>query len=775
MLAPRGRTLGQRDAIERITGEPVSTSGLRFLELSDDLLVVGDAQRGVIWANSAWERKLGIRREHILGEGYAELIHPDEVAETRRVWRVAAKGDGPADFRTRLRTAEGNYRWFLWSPIFDAEHGLVYGVGKDITELEESQRELEESQRLLAEAQKVSHLGSWEWRPGSGEVFWSEELYRIFEVDPEGFEPTYEAYFALVHPDDRERVQKTIEQLRESGEPASFDHRVQLSGGRDRIVLCRARSEPGDDERIAGTCQDITEIKLSQEELARTVSLHRGTLEATGDGILVVDKEGQIVSLNHKFLEIWRLPEDVMAEGDDAAAVAIAAEQLRDPEGFRARVEELYERSELEAYDVLEFKDGRVVERYCRPQLQDGEIVGRVWSFRDVSDRLRSEREKLDLETRLQQSQRLESLGRLAGGIAHDFNNHLVAIRNYAALAGEELEEGSTARVDLDEVVRAADRAAALTRELLAFSRREEVEPRPLDLNAVVRDAERMLRQTIGDAVELKLALSSELPAVEADPSRVERVLMNLVGNARDAMPDGGTVVVSTASENSEGASEDELSGHLVRITVRDTGTGMTEDVARRALEPFFTTKPRGGGTGLGLATVYGIVNQAGGAMAIDSVAGAGTTITIDFPASAKPPEAAPAPPQPVVAPAGRGTVVVVEDEPPVRRLTARILRDAGFQTLEAAHGEEALEVLEHADPGELRLLLTDLVMPRMSGRELAERVHADHPALPVLIMSGYTDDVIARYGAQSGDASFLSKPFSRDSLLAAVGEVTRV
>jgi two-component system cell cycle sensor histidine kinase/response regulator CckA len=213
----------------------------------------------------------------------------------------------------------------------------------------------------------------------------------------------------------------------------------------------------------------------------------------------------------------------------------------------------------------------------------------------------------------------------------------------------------------------------------------------------------------------------------------------------------------------------------VVRLVVLDAGTGMTEDVARRALEPFFTTKPRGAGTGLGLATVYGIVNQAGGAMAIDSEPGAGTTVTIDFPASKRRAEAEPAAPVPAVTRTGRGTVIVVEDEPPVRRLTARILRDAGFDTVEAVHGDEALELLDRIDSDDVRLLLTDLVMPRMSGRELAERVHATRPELPVLIMSGYADDAIVRYGAEIGDAAFLPKPFTRDSLLTAVSNATRV
>jgi two-component system cell cycle sensor histidine kinase/response regulator CckA len=289
----------------------------------------------------------------------------------------------------------------------------------------------------------------------------------------------------------------------------------------------------------------------------------------------------------------------------------------------------------------------------------------------------------------------------------------------------------------------------------------------------VIHNAERLLAQALDDSIELRLELSDHLPPVEADAGHIERVLMNLVVNARDAMPGGGTVLVSTEAADRVDRPGNGLGGPHVRLNVRDAGTGMTEDVARRAFEPFYTTKPRGKGTGLGLATVYGIVNQAGGHLSIDSAPGAGTTITIDLPASQKPVEAAPDAPSPTIAVDGHGIVVVVEDEPPVRRLTARLLRDAGYRTLEAAHADEALELLERIDPADVRLLLTDLVMPRMSGRELAERVHAEHPSLPVLIMSGYTDDVIARHGDAADELSFLAKPFTRDSLLAAINEVS--
>jgi two-component system, cell cycle sensor histidine kinase and response regulator CckA len=745
----------------------------RFLEVSSGLFVIGTTDGQVTWVNSAWTRQLGIPREKLLGRGYLDFVHPEDRARTAEsIERGDLERAEDHIFKNRYRADDGSYRVLDWSLIADGETGLVYGVARDVTELEASRDALAASQANLTEAQRMSRLGSWTYDPPTGAVSWSDGLYRVFGVEPGEFEPSYDGHMAFVHPDSIDALKGALERCWETGEPYELDYRIIAGDGREVSLFSQARVETRDDGSrfITGVCQDVSAIRRAERDLARTVSLLEATLEATADGILVVDTDGRTVSWNHNFPEMWRLPEEVIAEREDEKMIAYVLEQLRDPDAFLARVRSLYDNPEQESFDVLDFKDGRVFERYSAPQRLGDEVVGRVWSFRDVTGRLRTERENLALEARLQQSQRLESLGRLAGGIAHDFNNHLVAILNYAALAGEELPEGASGRADLDEVIRAAERASALTRELVAFSRQEMVEPRPLLLNSLVADAERLLRRTIGEDIELRVELGRNMPAVEADPSQLERVLMNLAVNARDAMPEGGSLVISTeALERGESENGAGIEGKVVRLRVRDSGSGMSEEVARRAFEPFFTTKPSGEGTGLGLATVYGIVNQSGGQLSVDSAPGEGTTITIDLPASDKPPEVEKPTTEEQRRPV-RGAVLVVEDEAPVRRLTARLLRDAGFTTLEAANGREAVAVLEETDE-ELRLLLTDIVMPKMSGRELAERVRGMHPDLPVLFMSGYTDDVVVRHGVATADLPFVAKPFTRDTLLKAVNE----
>jgi len=728
----------------------------RFFEITSNLLAIVDRTGSMIWVNDSWEKLLGIPRDDLLGLGYLDFVHPDDAARTSEGLAEAIANGVVPNWENRYRDADGNYRFLLWSSTVDPEAGLIYGAARDVTELRQSRDELAESRRMLAEAQRISRLGAWTYDPESGDVEWSEELYRIFRIDPSRDEPSYEGHMALVHPDDVDRLRAELQRLWETGEPCQFDYRVIVGQGETVTLFSRGRIETREDgtRYIAGVCHDVSEVRRSEAELARSVATLKTTLEATADGIVVTDLDGATVSWNQNFADLWGIPEQALEAHDRAAISPIVLDQVRDRDAFIARVAELYANPELVGYDVLELAGGRVWERYSAPHRVDGEVVGRVWSFRDITGRLRAER--------------LESLGRLAGGIAHDFNNHLVAILNYASLVRDELPADARGRKDLDEVLRAADRASGLTRELVVFSRQEMVEPRPLSLNELVSETERLLRRTLGEHIELRVELGAALPAIEVDPSQLERVLVNLAANGRDAMPGGGVLTISTELLATEG----ELGGAVVRLRVSDDGAGMSQDVAERALEPFFTTKPKAEATGLGLATVYGIVNQNGGRLAIDSAPGRGTTMTIDLPASAKAPEPAPVRRRgDETAATARGTVLVVEDEEPVRRLTARLLDDAGFGTLQAADGAEALELLDTDDADDLCLLLTDIVMPRMSGRELTERVQERRPDLPVLFMSGYTDDVVVRHGVAAAALPFVAKPFTRAGLLEAVTE----
>jgi signal transduction histidine kinase/CheY-like chemotaxis protein len=382
------------------------------------------------------------------------------------------------------------------------------------------------------------------------------------------------------------------------------------------------------------------------------------------------------------------------------------------------------------------------------------------------------------LQEQLDQSRRLESVGQLAGGIAHDFNNILGVIINYAEFVGDELPSDSSAAEDVREIRRAAERAAALTRQLLIFSRREVVQPEQLDLREVVSQLENLLHRALGERVELDTRFGDELASVEADPGQIEQVLVNLAVNARDAMPDGGRLLIEV--DNVELDEEytymhpDTEAGAYVRLKVSDTGIGMERETIQRAFEPFFTTKGKGEGTGLGLATVYGIVTGAGGRVDIYSEPGMGTTIKVHLPASSAAPRRSGG--AGGERPSGNGEVVlVVEDEADVRRMAERILSKGGYSVIGTSGGEEALEVCRDSDQP-VDLLLTDVIMPGMLGTELVEQIRPIRPDLGVVFMSGYSHEVLAPEAlAEENGTAFIEKPFNAGELLHVVRGVLDV
>ncbi|MEO8199801.1 MAG: response regulator [Gemmatimonadota bacterium] len=371
------------------------------------------------------------------------------------------------------------------------------------------------------------------------------------------------------------------------------------------------------------------------------------------------------------------------------------------------------------------------------------------------------------LEDQLRQSQKMEAVGRLAGGIAHDFNNMLTAIMGYSQILLTELPVENPQRVDLEEIVRSAERAAALTRQLLAFSRRQILQPQNLNLNDLVENLDRFLRRLIGEDIDLKLGLTPALGPVFADAGQIEQVVMNLAVNARDAMPVGGKLTIETANIDLDDIySQEHLGvapGPYVMIAVSDTGVGMTDTTKAQIFEPFFTTKPPGKGTGLGLSTVYGIVKQSGGNIWIYSEPGRGTTFKIYLPRAAQTAEQLRTRPAMAAVIGGSETILIAEDENAVRALAAKALRRQGYTVLEAARGAEAMALAE--EHSKIDLLLTDVVMPEYSGSELARQLLKLRPAIRVLFMSGYTDEAVIHHGVLTSNFAFLQKPFTPDIL----------
>ncbi len=409
-------------------------------------------------------------------------------------------------------------------------------------------------------------------------------------------------------------------------------------------------------------------------------------------------------------------------------------------------------------------KDGsRVpVEVSSRLIYENGVPVAVQGSARDITERKRAEEALRASQLQLQQSQKLEAIGQLAGGVAHDFNNLLTAILGYTDLSLRRIEEEDPIRKNLKETKKAAERAAALIRQLLAFSRKQILEPKVLDLNVVVRDMHKMLTRLIGENIDLATKQAGDLGIVKADPCQVEQIIMNLVVNARDAMPRGGKVTIETANVTLDGSKHVSIKpGPYVMLAVSDTGSGMDEETQTKVFEPFFTTKEVGKGTGLGLSTVYGIVKQSGGNIWVYSEPEMGTVFKVYLPRVDSEKAVSEIQTTSEIKDFyGSETILLVEDEDIVRGLTREILSEAGYHVLDAKGGNEALRLCRDYS-GPIELLLTDVVMPGMSGKEVADRLHELRPSARVLFMSGYTDEAIVRHGVLDANVEFIQKPFT--------------
>jgi PAS domain S-box-containing protein len=487
-----------------------------------------------------------------------------------------------------------------------------------------------------------------------------------------------------------------------------------------------------------------------QRKSADTVSLLEATIESTADGMLVVDRKGKVVQYNSRFAEMFGFSDELLQRRSDKALLDAVLSRWKDPDKFLARVRELYGNPAEESFDSVETTDGRCFERLSRPQVLDGEIVGRVWSFRDVTQARK-------LEEKLRQSQKMEAVGTLAGGIAHDFNNLLTVIVGYTQLASTRAPGDPALKTDLQQISRSADQATALIRQLMTFSRKQMVLPVVLNVNECARETMKLLTRVIGEHIRLETDLAEDVPLVDADAGQFEQMLLNLAINARDAMPQGGTLRFVTRKVGSN-----------VEITVSDTGTGISDDVLPHIFEPFFTTKEMGRGTGLGLAMVYATIEQSQGTINVHTRKGQGTTFVITIPATRRLAENGhKAKTEPSRA---SGTVLLVEDEAAVRELCTEVLRSRGYQVLPCQDAPAALEEVDR-NGSDLDLLLTDVIMPGGSGQELVERVRSKIPSVKVLFMSGYDK----KPTSSSGEAGpLITKPFTPSELLAKVNDVLR-
>ncbi len=557
---------------------------------------------------------------------------------------------------------------------------------------------------------------------------------------------------------------------------------LRLRGTAKRFSFQRT-TIPGWRDEVRGVglrLVDVTGAERAKQQLAEQAGAMEAILSSVVEGILVVDLDGKMIFSNEIFREIWKLPEHILANQNDEEAINHVADQLVDPDAFVARIQELYESpKKTSRQDEIYLKDGRILERSSRPLYSDDQPIGRVWAFRDITEIRNEVEERRQLELKVLEAQKLDSLGMLAGGIAHDFNNLLVGVLGNAELALESADENSTISNQLQGIAQASRRAGELCRQLLAYSGHGQIVVIPVDLSELVEDMAQLLSVSVAKQCELGMELGNALPAAEVDVTQIRQIVMNLASNASDAVGDAagsvtvrtGVTICSREDLNEFIADDDTAPGAYVFIEVEDSGCGIEDSELRKMFDPFYSTKFAG--RGLGLAAVRGIVRSHRAAIDVSSHVGRGTRIRVLFPASAAEAKSLREETQTDDLSAVAGTVLVVDDEPQVLDVMKQILHNAGYTVVTACDGNDAMGVFEERVE-ELCAVVLDMTMPGLSGKEAYKQMRRITGAIPIVLASGYSEEeVIERIGGVSAPL-FLQKPFQSKELLHAVNMAIR-
>ena len=763
---------GLSDLLER---ESELSTQLRLLLDSTGEGIYGvDLQGRCTFFNHAAVRMLGLRPEEVLGRVMHEISHHTHEdgspypLEDCAIYRAMRTGESVTVVDEVFWRADGVMFPIEYSasPVF--KDGVSTGavvVFKDITERLRMEQELAESEELFRSAFMGGKAGMAVISLDDRYLSVNDSLCEMVGYSRE--ELLQMDWIALTHPDDREANVELVNKLvTEQIGPYHLVKRYVHKDGRtiwvemsDSVV----KDRNGTPLHVVTQVQDVTQRIEAQLALEESRELLRSVIANSPDVIYIKRRDGSHVMVSQTFLDVFELSSNEVIGRTD---LDLFSEE--DAARFMAGDRQVFESQRpLDREETATHPDGSVhTYRSIRFPLFDstGECYALCGMSSDITERKRSLVESEQLQAQLRQAQKMEAVGQLAGGVAHDFNNLLSVIINYSSFALETLAPDHEAQADLEAVVEAGKKGAALTRQLLTFARKEVTAPKLCSINEVISGMERLLRRSVPESISLEMDLRDSESLVWVDPGQLEQVLMNLSVNARDAMPAGGTLRIESGQMTLDVAGPGLDPGRYMRISVTDNGKGIAEPELEHIFEPFFTTKPVGAGTGLGLATVHGIVTKAGGRITVDSVLGCGTTFFIYLPVVEGQNAEVPLEPASTRLPVGYGErILVVEDEPAVRELVDRILSRAGYEVLVAGSAEEALRIAT-GESGHIALLLTDIVMPKMSGKALADVLD-----LPTIFMSGYTQQLIAEHGVLQHDEVLLQKPFSAEELLGLV------
>jgi PAS domain S-box-containing protein len=759
--------------------------------MENELSRVVDALPGLVWTalpdghvdfiNQCWRVYTGLSVDQACGQGWQTAIHPEDLPQLLERWRSILASGEPREMEARLRRVDGAYRRFLMrvDPVRDERGNIVkwYGTNTDIEDRKQAEEKLQRSEAYLAEAQRLTHVGSYAFDIATRTiVYFSQEHFRMFGFDPEAGIPSFEAARQRLHPEDRDRVLQTFD--RAINERTDFEayHRIVLPDGTIKyvhVIAHPAFNASGDLVEYIGTVMDVTERTQAAKVLQRSQNRFRAMVEKNAEGILLVLPDKGIIYASPAV-------ERVLGYASDELTMQSLIQHVH-PD-YRQRATDTWYRLLQEpdrvstAEAMLQHKDGswRWIESTARNLLHDPSVQAVVLNFRDITERKLAQAERERLEQRLRQAAKMEAVGRLAGGIAHDFNNVLAGIFAYGEMLAEETPGGSPLRRYAQNVLIAATRGRALVEQILAYSRSQRGKRAPVDLGHVVVETLELVRGSLPANIRLEASTPESPLVVMGDATQLHQVLTNLCSNAIQAMKGGG--ILRVALETTDVSSERALShgtlppGRYVRLTVEDSGSGMDEATLSRIFEPFFTTKEIGQGTGLGLALVYAIVTDAGGAFDVKSAPGQGTTFTIYGPLA----EVALAAADDTIAAPPRGNgerVLLVDDEAPLLAATAEVLSRLGYQPASFSDSHAALAAFEAA-PGRFDVVVTDEVMPGLTGTGLASALRHHRPDLPIVLVSGYSGPLLSQQAFAAGVSELLTKPLQSREIATTLARV---
>ncbi|MCX6179209.1 MAG: PAS domain S-box protein [Chlorobiales bacterium] len=745
--------------------------------MSHSFSILDATGRMMEWNEAARDILVGRSEEDMLGFDGFKVIHPDDRAYAKEQFLKVLELGGEGELEARVLVHGGPQ--FVWRMIHLKRVMIegkpcIFVIGLDITERKRIEDELVESRQRFSQALQATHAGVWEADLKTGENVWSDEIWDLYGLERGNRKSSMQLWQSTVHPDDREQTIQTIEDAVKKEIAINIEFRVFHADGTVHWLMAQGmplRDTKGDAVRYIGTSIDITERKKTEEALKRSEERFRTMFEKHSAIKLVLDPEtGAILDANQSAADFygWSI--------EELRKMSIQQINTLPPEEVRLVLDQWKVSDKLSFLLSHRRADGSIrdVEVYgCRIDINSKAVAYLI--LHDVTERRKAEKEKESLQAQLQHAQKMQLVGQLAGGIAHDFNNMLMVILGHTELA---LQNEDSSFEDLEVIHKAATHSAELTSQLLAFARRQSVKSKVFDLNVEVERMLSILKRLIGEHIELRWVPNTRNALVKLDTSQIDQILANLCVNARDAIEKSGTVTIETTKIHVDKASSSaghtcSIPGDYITLTVTDTGEGIEQKHLPHIIEPFFTTKEVGKGTGMGLATVYGIVKQSKGYIDVQSKKGQGTSVKIYFPLQKYDSGVERSVQKDQGLPQGKELILLVEDQPEILQLCRQMLEKSGYTVLAALGPKDALQIAGQYK-GLIKLLVTDVVMPEMNGSDLFKELQKVCPNLKALFMSGYTADFLAQHLKSEKGVNFIEKPFTISAFIKVVQEILK-